>query len=262
VLPANFLGLIGIRTETGEYASNPLQLPPRRFWRYPASSAALFSATGSVYVDQSGAEYNIPDFLIKGAYASIVIAENVKVGPIRGGALGNWVTPDSFVMGDILVVLNQDPRMPARITGMGDSPMSREHLLTQLPAGELVEVVGHMVGEHVMFAESILAETAWDPAVGAWAGVNPMSWRYDEDGLQFKGEMFPAAGHRLSVRLGITETLIPTTPVLELNSARFDVRDLPADPIAQPVLTLLVRRVSDNQIVREHVYDWPALVGL
>jgi hypothetical protein len=261
-LPDNFLGLIGIRTETGEYVSNLQQLPPRRFWRYPASSAASFNATGSIYVDASGNEHLIPDFLIKGAFASIVIAENVKVGPIKAGALGNWVTPDSFVMGNILVILNQDPRMPTRLTGVGDSPLSREFLLTQMPTGTLVEVVGHMVGEHVMFAETVLAETTFDPSIGAWAGVRPTSWRYDEDGLQFVGDMFPMTGHRLSVRLGNTEIAVATTPVPEFGYARFDVRDLPADPIAHPTLTLVVRRLSDNQIVREHEYDWRALVGL
>jgi hypothetical protein len=263
-LPANFLGLIGIRTETGEFASNPNQLPPRRFWRYPASSAATFMATGSVYVDAAGREFNIPDFLVKGAYASIVIAENVKVGPIRAGALGDWSTPDSFVMDNTLVIMNQDPRMPARIEGLGYSPMSREYLVSGLPAGTLVEVVGHMVGEHVMFAESILVEGAFDPAVGAWVGVRPTSWRYDEDGLQFTGEMVPAAGHRLSYRLGAgaSEWSLPTTPVPEFNSARFDVRDLAADPVAHPTITLVMRRISDNAVVREMTYHWPALVGL
>jgi hypothetical protein len=263
VLPQNFLGLIGIRAESGAYADNPSQLPPRRFWRYPASSAATFMATGSVYVDAAGREYKIPDFLIKGAYASIVIAENVKVAPIRAAALGDWNTPDSFVMGDILVLMNQDPRMPARIEGLAGSPMSREYLTTQLPPGTLVEVVGHMVGEHVMFAESILIEGAWDPEVGAWVGVNPASWRYDaRDGLSFKGEMVPASGYRLFARYGGTEALIPVTPVPTFNMARFDVRDLPIDPSADPTLTLVMRRITDNAVEREVVIDWRALVGL
>ncbi|MEY5032789.1 MAG: hypothetical protein RL354_1820, partial [Planctomycetota bacterium] len=83
ILPENFLGMVGIRTESGGFPANNNQLPPRRFWRYPTSTGATIIADGSIYVDAAGNEYKIPDFMVKGAYASIVIAENIAIGNLK-----------------------------------------------------------------------------------------------------------------------------------------------------------------------------------
>jgi hypothetical protein len=264
VLPQNFLGLIGIRTENGGFPTNNNQLPPRRFWRYPTSTGATIIADGSIYVDSAGNEYKIPDFMVKGAYASIVIAENIVIGNLRAAAIGNWNTPDSFIVGETLVVMNQDPRMPCNIIGIAGSPVSREYFTTQVPAGRLVAVEGHMIGEHVMFAESIDVSTdVYDPAAGAWMHVLPNSWRFRPGrGLEFRGELVPAAGQLLHARLGTTETAITLVPDAALNMSSFDVTNLAADPVATPVITFVIRDAVTKDVVREFTFNWVELLGL
>jgi hypothetical protein len=264
VLPQNFLGMIGIRTETGGFPTNNNQLPPRRFWRYPTSTGATIIADGSIYVDSAGNEYKIPDFMVKGAYASIVIAENIAIGNLRAAAIGNWNTPDSFVIGETLVVMNQDPRMPCNIIGLAGSPVSREYFTTQVPAGTLVAAEGHMIGEHVMFAEVIDVSTdVYDPAAGAWLSILPNSWRFRPGrGLEFRGELVPAVGHTLHARLGQDETAITLLPDLALNMSTFDVLNLAADPVVTPTITFIIRDAATKEVVREFSFNWAQILGL
>ncbi len=264
ILPENFLGMVGIRTETGGFPANNNQLPPRRFWRYPTSTGATIIADGSIYVDAAGNEYKIPDFMVKGAYASIVIAENIAIGNLKAAAIGNWNTPDSFVLGETLVVMNQDPRMPCSIIGLAGSPVSKEYFTTQVPVGTLVAAEGHMIGEHVMFAEVIDVSTdVYDPAAGAWLNILPNSWRFRPGrGLEFRGELVPAAGHTLSARLGSNEFAVGLNPDLALNVATFNVTDIPANAAATPVITFVIRDVATKAVVREFSFNWVQILGL
>jgi len=272
VLPANFLGLIGIRNEVGGFPANNNQLPPRRYWRYPSSSGATFIAQGSVYVDAAGNEYNIPDFVIKGALAHIVLAENVCIGNLKGSAIGNYNTPDSMVIGDTLILMNQDPRMPMQILGIGGSPISREYLTTQVPAGTFVAAVGHMIGEHVMFAEVLEIDTVFDPAIGSWVSVIDRTWGLRPGrGLSFRGSIVPASTTTLSAQYGSNgvfsgpEISLEAQTVVDplLDEGIFDVRDLPgADPVATRQIRLIVRDAATKAVMREVVYNWADLLGL
>ena len=273
VLPADFLGLIGIRTETGAFPPNNNQLPPRRFWRYPAMSGATFMAQGSVYADAQGNRFNIPDFPVKGYLATIILAENVCIGNLRAAALGNFQTPDSFVIGNTLIMMNQDPRMPLDIVGIANSPVSREYFAQSAQPGLFVAVVGHMIGEHVMMGEAIdVSAGVFDPSLGAWVSVIDRTWGFRAgQGLSFRGDVVPTSSTTLSYQLGRNGVFGPeislqnqliVDPVLD--TARFDIRGLPGtDPTLTPQIKFVVRSSSGTRpILREVVYDWAAILGL
>ena len=276
VLPASFLGMIGIRTETGGFPTNNNQLPPRRFWRYPSMSGATFIAQGSVYQDQQGNRYNIPDFAVKGFFAHVILAENICIGNLRAAAIGNFQTPDSFVIGNTLVLMNQDPRMPMDILGIAQSPVSREYFTTQVPAGTFVASGGHMIGEHVMMAEVIDVTTdVYDPAAGAWMNILPRTWSYRNGRVSYSGEMVPADTTVMSVQYGNTVNGVwtATTPEVSiqadlivdpvLNSARITVRDQQGgDPVTAREIKFIIRDANNNSILRTFVYDWATLAGV
>ena len=272
VLPASFLGMIGIRNELGQYATSNSQLPPRRFWRYPTSNGATFIADGSVYVDAAGNEYYIPDFVIKGALAHVVIAENILIGEMVASAIGNWNTPDSFVVGSSLVMMNQDPRMPMEIIGVGGSPVSREYFTTQVPPGTPVAVSGHMIGEHVLFAEVIdVSTTVFDPAVGSWVSVIDRTWRYQAGrGLSFTAEVVPATTTLVSFQLGNNDVFSGPEFSLEaeevidaaLNLSKIVIRDRVIDATQRQIKFILRSAQDPSVILRERVYNWADIVGI
>ncbi|MEI7877425.1 MAG: hypothetical protein WCI96_05805 [Planctomycetota bacterium] len=280
VLPANFLGTIGIRTDTGAFPANNNQLPPRRFWRYPTVSGATFQAQGSVYVDTAGNQYLIPDFARGGYFATLIMSENVLIGNMVAAAIGNYNTPDSFVIGTTLCLMNQDPRMPLSILGIGNSPVSKEFFSTNAQPGMFLAVVGHMIGEHVMFAQVIDASAnLFDPAVGAWVGVIDRTWGFRPgQGLSYRGDVVPIAGHTITARYGNINAqgvFVPKANTAEISlqasliidpltdSARFDVRNQTgADPDTARAIRFTVKKTSTGQTVREQVYDWATLVGL
>jgi hypothetical protein len=273
VLPDNFLGLIGIRTETGAFPTNNSQLPPRRFWRYPTNGGATFIAQGSTYVDANGNEYLIPDFPIKGFLAHVLIAENVLIGNMRASAIGNFNTPDSFVIGDNLILMNQDPRMPMEIIGIAGSPVSKEYFTTQVPAGTLVAAQGHMLGDHVMFVEVIdVSADVFDPAVGSWVSVIDRTWDFRPGrGLSYRGDIVPASTTLLSVQYGNNGVFTGPEISLEaqlvvdplLDTARFDIRDqVGGDPVVAREIKFIIRDAVTKEIMREVVYDWATILGL
>lgn len=278
VLPANFLGSIGIRTDTGGFPTSNTQLPPRRFWRYPTASGATFIAQGSVYVDTAGNQYLIPDFQIKGYFATIIMSENVCIGNMVAAAIGNYNTPDSFVIGTTLCLMNQDPRMPLTILGVGNSPVSKEFFSTNAQPGMFLAVVGHMIGEHVMFAEVIDASTdLFDPAVGVWVSVVGRSWNYEPGrGLDYTGSVTPIAGNSIYCEYGSVNSLgtfVATTPLVSLNagliidpvlnSAKFAPRNQPGgDPTTARSIRFTVKETASGTVLRQTVYNWADMVGL
>jgi len=273
ILPSNFLGLIGIRTETGAFPTNNNQLPPRRFWRYPAMSGATVIAQGSVYQDAQGNRFNIPDFQVKGFFPHVILAENVCIGNMRAAAVGNFQTPDSFVIGNTLIMMNQDPRMPMSILGIAQSPVSREYFTTGVAPGTFVAAVGHMIGEHVMMAEVIdVTADVFDPANGAWFSVIDRTWGYRAGrGISFTGDVVPASTTRLSYQFGnggvfsgpevSLQNQLVVDPVLD--TGKLTIRDLPADPATQGQIKFIIRsNQGTNPIIREVVYDWATILGL
>ena len=148
-LPADFLNRAGLR---GEDAAN---------WTYPSSSGGTLKSAGHVYVDAAGKEYFVPDIEVV-----IELAENVAEGVVTSAVRGDGTRPDSFVIGDLLLIFNQDPRFGADVLGLAEAVIPREEFFKQVVTGETnLPVIGHMVSEHVMFVQEVLSPFV-DPAAG------------------------------------------------------------------------------------------------
>lgn len=142
VLPADFLHRVGLR------GTDPAN------WAYPTMTGGTLKSAGSMYQDANGNEYYVPDI-----EAVIELAENVSTGIVRSAARGNATRPDSFVIGSMLVIFNPDPRFGADVLGIADAHIPRELFFRQVNEGETqLDVIGHMVGEHVMFVQEVLTE--------------------------------------------------------------------------------------------------------
>jgi hypothetical protein len=148
-LPADFLNRAGLR---GEDAAN---------WTYPSSSGGTLKSAGHVYVDSEGNEYFVPDIEVV-----IELAENVAEGVVTSAVRGDGTRPDSFVIGDLLLIFNQDPRFGADVLGLAEAVIPREEFFKQIVTGETsIPVIGHMVSEHVMFVQEVLSPFV-DPLAG------------------------------------------------------------------------------------------------
>jgi hypothetical protein len=148
-LPADFLSRAGLR---GEDAAN---------WSYPSSTGGTLKSAGHVYVDSAGNEYFVPDIEVV-----IELAENVAEGVVTSAVRGDGTRPDSFVMGELLVIFNQDTRFGADVLGLAEAVIPREEFFKQIVVGETsIPLIGHMVGEHVMFVQEVLSPFV-DPNAG------------------------------------------------------------------------------------------------
>ena len=148
-LPADFLDRAGFR------GADPAA------WTYPMSTGGTLKSAGHVYVDDQGNEYFVPDIEVV-----IELSENVAAGVVTSLARGNSTRPDSFVIGELLLIFNQDPRFGADVLGLGDAVIPREEFFRQVVRGQTnLDVVGHMVSEHVIFVQEVLTEFT-DPAAG------------------------------------------------------------------------------------------------
>ena len=157
-LPADFLDRAGFR------GTDP------QSWTYPLTSGGTLKSAGHVYLDGNGNEYFVPDIEVV-----IELSENVSGGVIKSVARGNATRPDSFVIGDLLLIFNQDPRFGADVLGLGEAVIPREEFFKQVFPGQTpIDVIGHMVGEHVMFVQEVLTEFT-DPA----AGINITADRFN-----------------------------------------------------------------------------------
>lgn len=141
-LPADFLDRAGVR------GTNPTS------WTYPVTAGGTLKSAGHVYVDGLGKEYFVPDIEVV-----IELSENVAGGVVTAGARGNGSRPDSLVIGDLLLIFNQDPRFGSEVLGLGDAVIPRDSFFKQVVKGQTaINVIGHMVGEHVMFVQELLCD--------------------------------------------------------------------------------------------------------
>lgn len=136
---------------------------------YPVTAGGTLKSAGRRYIGPNNEEYFIAD-----EEMVIELSENVSSGLIMSSARGDVATgrPDSFVMDDLLVIFNQDPRFGADVLGIGEIEIRRKvfydeveaHLASNTPL--VIDLIGHTVGEHVLFVQEILCEFT-DPAAGA-----------------------------------------------------------------------------------------------
>jgi hypothetical protein len=144
-LPADFLDRAGLR------GTDPAN------WVYPTSTGGTLKSAGHVYINPlTLEEYRIPDLELV-----VELAENVRGGIVSSAVAGSGAIPGSFVIDNTLVIFNQDPRFPAHTFGFGLSDLSRTAFFAALSdpnTDHSVTAIGHMVSEHVMFAQEIETE--------------------------------------------------------------------------------------------------------
>lgn len=170
VLPADFLDLCGVLPRAAPADANRTAANPGLAFRaglrttarsYPMTTGGTLKSAGHVYLDTEGKEYFVPDIEVV-----LELAENVATGVVRSLARGNATRPDSFVIGDMLVVFNPDPRFGAEVLGLAEAPIPREVFFNQMTPGQSsCDIIGHMVGEHVLFVQDVLTELV-DPDAG------------------------------------------------------------------------------------------------
>ncbi len=228
-LPPDFLAKAGLR---GEDVSS---------WVYPTTAGGTFKSAGHTYVDPAGNEYLITDI-----EAVIELSENVSQGIISSAARGRNGVPDSFVIDDLLIVFNQDPRFGADVLGLGATEIPRGSFFSQVvPGSTLVDIIGYMVGEHVLFAQEVLTDMV-DVAAGPAIGVDRVRFRDDRDEARFRGVVVLGDGLDLIGIFGGQEILIPRAPDLVTGADSFDARvNLPGLQTL-PTFTLELRDANGN----------------
>ena len=203
-LPEGFLDRAGLRGE------DPAD------WEYPGTSGGTLKSAGHVYTDEAGNEYLVPDLEVV-----IELAENVVMGPATSIVRGSAGTPDSFVMNDMLVVFNQDPRFPSTVFGAGEVELPREVLFDELTDGSLVTAIGYMVGEHVFFALEVFTDLS-DPAAGPTATLTRLDIRPNR--IRYRGVVANADDYELFVILGDEEFDVDLEVDPETGEVGFDDR--------------------------------------
>jgi hypothetical protein len=260
VLPVDFLGRIGIRTSTGAYPSNAFQLPPRTYWRYPHTSAATIRSEGSVYVDAQGREYLIPDSLRDGTILHISPGEHMTAGLVRAVRRGDLVTPDSFLVGDLLVAPNQDPRYPTIFRGIGGTEVPRDVFFRALQPGQEVTVLGALTGDHILFGNEFDAPTLYDPAMGIAISATKFDARASTGILRWRGEVFPVDGLSISARVGLG-TEVPVTVIVDPLTG-IGAYSVQRTGIAMPenhTVTMIARNAK-GVVQREATFDFSAFI--
>jgi hypothetical protein len=155
VLPPDFLDLCGVLARSAPAdANNTAGNPGQAFRAGLRTTARSYPMTTGGTLKSDLKEYFVPDIEVV-----LELAENVATGVIRSLARGNATRPDSFVIGDMLVVFNPDPRFGADVLGLADAHIPRDIFFSQsVPGQSSCDVIGHMVGEHVLFVQEVLTE--------------------------------------------------------------------------------------------------------
>ena len=260
VLPVSFLGRIGVRNAQGQYPTSPFQLPPRANWKYPHTSGSVIRSEGSVYVDAAGAEYLIPDSTRPGRILHIGQSENFTLGPCRAVRRGNLVTPDSLLVGDLLITPSQDPRFPVIFRGLGGMEVSRDVFFRSLRPGDEVSVLGALVGDHILFGNEFDAPNLYDQAMGIAVSAVGFVARASTGEVRWRGEVFPIEGLAVTAMVGagperpVTMVVDPLTGI-----GTYSVR---ATGIAMPenhTVTMIVRDANGIEQTRQ-VFDFAAFI--
>ena len=126
---------------------------------YPAYAGGTFKTAGHRFEDRATGElYLIPDIEVV-----LELSENVDEGTVMSCDKGDLVqgVPPSLVIDDMLLIMNSDPRFGADVLGAAETAISEsyisENFCNELN-GRIVAVIGHTVGEHVLFVQEILTD--------------------------------------------------------------------------------------------------------
>jgi len=254
VLPIEWLGRIGIRNENGTYPTSASNLPNRRYWKYPFTSGATWKSAGTIYVDAQGNEYLIPEL-----EKAFELSENVTIGTVRSFEFGDWSTPDSFIVGDVAVMMNQDPRFSATILGVAGQEISREYFMANLQPGLDIAVGGFMVGEHIQMAQEIEVGM-YDPSAGIIMSADRFRVQLEDGFIQFQGWVIPMTGLTITASIAGNTFPVDVIPAADAVGAeglgRYRIREqgLVLDGVTTVVLTA---RDANGVVVKTVVHEIP-----
>ena len=150
---------------------------------YPMQSGGTYKSAGHIYFDPSnGNEYLIPDTV-----NVVELSENTAAGEVTFVSYGDMATgtPDCFIVDGLLCMFNQDPRFPAGVLGAFEQHVPRNMFLDQEP-GFGIDMVGYMVGAHVMYAMEVITDLVNLDGV---VEVSVERWRFRDGGneIRFRG---------------------------------------------------------------------------
>lgn len=203
--------------------------PPDRF----EYSGATLKSAGQIYQDAQGNRFLIPDLEM-----ALEFAENLVAGPVTSvSTVGDY---PSFVVGQMPVVLNPDPRFHATtITGLAGVSLSPQTFFQQLAATPLANVnelvaEGYVV-DGVLFAVAIECEFT-DPSLLPIVTIDRAQFDNGKNEIRFRGIVDRPTG--LTVRLELLRGEITaatfTAPVvvdpLLGGAGDWTVRQRPAAP--------------------------------
>ena len=257
VLPAEFLGRCGVRTAQGQYPTNPFQLPPLTYWKYPHTTGGTLKSAGTIYVDAAGNEYRIPhDGCV------IELAENVTAGKVRSMQVGNDLMPISFVVNEAIVTLNPDPRIETKILGIAGGEVDPSVLAASLQVGDEVTVIGYLVGEHMMFAIEIEAPTLYVESMGIIVSADRFTARVNDGRLRWRGQLYPPAGKTLWVQLAGSKGLIPVPFVVDPADGvgTYDMRLEDIDLEVVTALDMVVRDATTGAELQRKHFDFTPFI--
>lgn len=200
-LPAGFLQNAGIDRDDGNGGLMDV---------YPTTAGGTLKSAGHVYNDVAGNPHFITDI-----ETVLELSENVSGGPVKSASQGvppligidgqcmPGYVPASFVIGDLLVIFSPDPRFGADVLGLGEAHIPRQIFFDQIAAnpGTPVDIIGHLVGEHVMFVQEVLTDFT-DPTAGVTISADRFRFRNDRGELRFIGTVDKP--ENLSVRTILT----------------------------------------------------------
>lgn len=182
-LPADFLARAGINRDTNGDGVGDTNV-------YPVTAGGTLKSAGHVYEDAGGNPYFITD-----VETVLELSENVTSGPIKafdpgvpatlgvdGQCMDGWVPP-SMIIGDLLLIFNQDPRFGADVLGFGDVHIPLDVFFSEVSPGTTIDTIGHTVGEHVLFVQEALTELV---APGGEINISASRIEYRDDRGEFR----------------------------------------------------------------------------
>ncbi|MGA1522475.1 MAG: hypothetical protein ACO4CZ_00755 [Planctomycetota bacterium] len=240
-LPGDFLDRIGM------VGTDPAD------WVYPATVGGTLKSAGHVYADANRNEYYIPD-----AGLVFEFAENLTTGTITSAARGAGLTPDSFVIDDtLLVIMNQDPRVPSEILGAGLAPVRRERFFDQVvPGSTTCEIAGYFVSENLFYAQEVIVASIVEPYADITMAAEGFRIRADRGEMRFQGFIDNYHGVNVYVVVGQQEFLQTLTvdPAFEGLIFNFRQRGLP-NLANETEVRLEARDQTYNFVLSSITYD-------
>lgn len=175
--------------------------PPPDTFQY---SGGTLKSAGQVYVDAQGNRFLIPD-----GDAVVEFAENLVMGPVVSVNATGAVP--SFVIGEMPVVLNPDPRLPTLITGLSGvelNPTEFYSILSSATTDPHMVAAGYVV-DGVLFATLIESELT-NPTTPPTVSIDRATFDNRSNEVRLRGTVDKPTGLRVRVEFLRNATVAAT----------------------------------------------------